>query len=155
MDIDIVNQNLAASRLNKTHAKASASTSAQKELKEKQLKEAAEGFESILIHTMLKSMRKSLPGNAVFPESNSMNIYQSMYDQYLADKLTSQNSMNLKIAYFEGRPHGHPTHSLYAKSVGADFFHFDLYLPYHEKRTDNKLLALISWILTALFLMDC
>lgn len=92
MDIDIVNQNLAASSLQKTQAKANTSPSTQKELKEEQLKEAAEGFESILIHTMLKSMRKGLPGNAVFPESNSTNIYQSMYDQYLAETLSSQNS---------------------------------------------------------------
>lgn len=52
-----------------------------------------------------------------------------------------------KVAYFEGRPHGHPTHSLYAKSVGATFFHFDKYLRYHDIST-NKFRTVISWLLT-------
>lgn len=58
---------------------------------------------------------------------------------------------NKKVAYFEGRPKGHPTHSLYAKSVSADFYFFDLYLRYHDKGHTNKLRMMLSWCFTALF----
>ena len=55
----------------------------------------------------------------------------------------------MTVAYFQGRPHGHPTHSLYAKSVGADFFFFDKYLPYHVKSNPFKPIVYLSWFLTA------
>lgn len=53
----------------------------------------------------------------------------------------------LRVAYFEGRPHGHPTHSLYAKSIGAVFYHFDLYLRYHDLK-HNRIKMTFSWLLT-------
>lgn len=59
-----------------------------KAAKEEELKKACEGFESILVHTLIKSMRESLPGNALFDESHGMSIYKSMHDQYLADELS-------------------------------------------------------------------
>lgn len=55
-----------------------------------------------------------------------------------------------KVAYFEGRPHGHPTHSEYAKSVGAKFYHFDKYLRYHDNPKASKFKRYLSWLLTAL-----
>ncbi|MFA5905115.1 MAG: rod-binding protein [Desulfobacula sp.] len=66
-------------------------------LKEKELKKACEGFEAIIVNTMLKSMRESLPGDALFGESNGSNIYKSMYDQYLAEEVSKKNqSIGLK-----------------------------------------------------------
>ena len=95
MDIDLVNQNLAKANLSRI--KNQTSDLEQNVLKEKELKEACAGFEAIFLHTMIKSMRETLPGNALFKESNSMNIYTSMYDQYLAEELSkSQTSIGLK-----------------------------------------------------------
>ncbi len=86
MDINIVNQNLADAKLSKI--KKQGKEPAEKVLKEKELKKACEGFEAIIVNTMLKSMRGSSPGDALFGESNGMNIYKSMYDQYLAEEIS-------------------------------------------------------------------
>ena len=56
------------------------------------LKEACQGFEAIFLNIMLKSMRSTLPGNGLFPESRGMEIYRSMYDENLADKLAAAGS---------------------------------------------------------------
>ena len=95
MDIDIINQNLAAANLSKI--KRQDKDPAKKALKEKELKKACEGFEAIILNTMVKSMRESLPGDALLGESNGMNIYKSMYDQYLSEELSkSRQSVGLK-----------------------------------------------------------
>jgi len=66
-------------------------------LKEKELEEACAGFEAIFLNTMIKSMRKSLPGNGVLNESHGMGIYKSMYDQHLAEELSkSKTSIGIK-----------------------------------------------------------
>jgi len=95
MDIDIVNSNLANSKIGKIKKQNSDFVS--DKLKEKELKEACEGFEAIFLNTMIKSMRKSLPGNALFMDSHGMDMYKSMYDQYLADELSqSRTSLGVK-----------------------------------------------------------
>ncbi len=90
MDIDLINQNLATTQLAKV--KEQVNNPEEKALKEDHLKEACAGFEAIFLNTMLKSMRSSLSGNAIFPESNGMNIYKSMQDQYLAENLSKGKS---------------------------------------------------------------
>jgi len=90
MDIDLVNRNLAEATLSKVKKQSADLTG--NDPKESKLKAACEGFEAIFLNTMIKSMRESLPGNALFNESNTMNIYQSMYDQHLADELSKSNT---------------------------------------------------------------
>ncbi|MBU1340931.1 MAG: rod-binding protein [Proteobacteria bacterium] len=100
MDIDLVNQNLAKANLSKI--KKQSSDFAQTTLKEKKLKEACAGFEAIFLNTMIKSMRESLPGDGLFNESHGMNIYKSLYDQYLSDELSkSKLSVGIKEFLFE------------------------------------------------------
>ncbi|MCP4673614.1 MAG: flagellar biosynthesis protein FlgJ [Desulfobacula sp.] len=95
MDIDIVNSNLAKADIGKI--KKQTSDLVPGKLKEQELKEACQGFESIFLHTMIKSMRKSLPGNALFMDSHGMDMYKSMYDQHLADELSkSKTSLGVK-----------------------------------------------------------
>lgn len=80
--IDLIHQHLAAPGLDQIKKKAADPE------KEKELKEACAGFEAIFMKKMVESMRSTLPGNALFPQSNTMEIFQSMYDQSLADKLS-------------------------------------------------------------------
>ena len=95
MDIDLINSNLAKANIGKIKKQNSDFVS--DKLKEKELKEACEGFEAIFLNTMIKSMRKSLPGNALFMDSHGMDMYKSMYDQYLADELSqSRTSLGVK-----------------------------------------------------------
>lgn len=51
---------------------------------QKRLKEACADFEALLLHTMLKSMRKTLSGKDVFGGSLGRDIYESMYYQQVA-----------------------------------------------------------------------
>ncbi len=53
----------------------------------KALHEACMGFEAIFMETMLKSMRKTIPQDNLFGDDNGMDIYKSMYDQYLSRDL--------------------------------------------------------------------
>ncbi|MFH2060646.1 MAG: rod-binding protein [Pseudomonadota bacterium] len=96
MDIDIVNQNLSKANLDKVKTKTMDSA------KDKELKDACAGFEAIFINTMIKSMRQSLPGNALFKDSNATKIYQSMQDQSMAEKLSQgETSIGLKDYLYE------------------------------------------------------
>ncbi|MCP3941183.1 MAG: flagellar biosynthesis protein FlgJ [Desulfobacteraceae bacterium] len=86
MDIDLTNANLVKANLNRLgNEKISAS-------KDEELKEACAGFEAIFLNSMVTSMRGSLPGNALFKESNEMDIFQSMYDQSLVDELSGSGT---------------------------------------------------------------
>ncbi|MCG8529314.1 MAG: rod-binding protein [Desulfovibrionales bacterium] len=69
--------------------------------KEKELMDACAGFEAVFMEKMLSSMRETLPGNALFQESNSMDIYQSLHDQYLCDQLSqAPQAMGIKEFLF-------------------------------------------------------
>ncbi len=84
MDISIINQNIASSNIEglKNTSKLS---------ENKELKDACQGFEAIFLKSMLKSMRSSLPGEALFETDNhGMDIYKSMQDEYLAESLANQ-----------------------------------------------------------------
>ena len=95
MDIDIINQNLA--KANQARIQKQTSSPACNMLKEKELKKACAGFEAIFLNTMIKSMCQSLPGDALLNDSHGMDIYKSMYDQYLADELSkSKTSIGVK-----------------------------------------------------------
>lgn len=56
--------------------------------REKGLEEACQGFEALMLDTLMKRMRDTLPGDSLFPESNASDIYQSMHDQYLTENLS-------------------------------------------------------------------
>ena len=100
LDIDLMNQNIARARLSSISNKAAVSD--QKAMKEARLKEACAGFEAIFLNTILKSMRSSLPGDAILKESNSLNIYKSMQDQYLAEDLSKgKSSIGLREFLFQ------------------------------------------------------
>jgi flagellar protein FlgJ len=89
--IDLVHQNLAVSGLDKLKKQVIDSE------KDEALKDACAGFEAIFMKEMIQSMRNTLPGNALFEESNATNIYQSMQDQNLAEGLSqAEGSTGIK-----------------------------------------------------------
>jgi len=79
-DIDTIQSQMLAGKL--TEAKKTNTSD------EEALMEACEGFEAIFTKTMLDSMRATLPGDALFPETNGQEIMESMKDQQLADDLS-------------------------------------------------------------------
>lgn len=56
----------------------------------------------------------------------------------------------LNIAFIHGRPKGHPTHAMYAKSIGSTFFHEDRILRWQDLN-ESKIKRYLSWFLNALF----
>ncbi len=63
---------------------------------EKALKEACQGFEEIFINTMLKTMRSTVPQDGIWGKSHAMDIYTSLSDQYLAEKISKgENSTGI------------------------------------------------------------
>ncbi len=62
--------------------------------KEKKLREACEGFESIFIQKMWEEMRKTLPKSTLL-HGREEQFWQGMYDQELAKKLTSAGGIGL------------------------------------------------------------
>ncbi|MBQ7738473.1 MAG: rod-binding protein [Desulfovibrionaceae bacterium] len=64
------------------------------EAKEKRLREACEGFESIFIQNMWKEMRKTV-NQTSFLHGKEEQFWQDMYDQELAKKMTSAGGIGL------------------------------------------------------------
>jgi len=56
------------------------------------LKQACRDFEGIMTHQLMKVMRKTLPGEDLLGGSFESKMYNSMYDQYLSEKLASEGS---------------------------------------------------------------
>ncbi len=63
------------------------------------LHDACRGFESIFLDTMLESMRKTVPEDKLFGDGNGMDIYKSMYDEYLAENI-SENGGGIGLESF-------------------------------------------------------
>lgn len=79
-----------------------AAAKAERLKREQDLKTAAQGFEAIYLNAMMKSMRKTLPGNGLFREDNTSSIYQSMHDEYLTEDLANgKQTIGLKELMFE------------------------------------------------------
>lgn len=96
MDIDLLHQHLTAGRLSK------ADTGSGDIRREAALKEACQGFEAIFLNTLIRSMRDTLPENTFLDSGHGQKIYQSMYDQYLSEKISKgKNSIGIKELLFD------------------------------------------------------
>ncbi|MDY0219618.1 MAG: rod-binding protein [Desulfobacterium sp.] len=78
---------------------AGTNTIASKEGDSQKLKQACQGFEAIFLSTMVKSMRSTLPGDALFGKSQGIEIFESMYDRELVDQLAASGN-GIGIAEF-------------------------------------------------------
>ena len=68
--------------------------------KEKKLREACEGFESIFIQNMWKEMRKTVNQSTLL-HGKEEQFWQDMYDQELAKKMTSAGGIGLAQMMYE------------------------------------------------------
>lgn len=68
--------------------------------KEKKLREACEGFESIFINKLWQQMRKSVPKEG-FLHSKEEEIYQSMFDEEMSKKIASAGGIGLADILYE------------------------------------------------------
>lgn len=68
--------------------------------KEAELKKACQDFEAIILQQMLTAMRKSVPKSELFDGGFSQDMYQSMYDESLAQEMASGHGIGLADALF-------------------------------------------------------
>lgn len=103
MNIPLVETNLAQSSLaeqqmrmvqRQAEASSKADSGAVSAAKEKKLRQACEGFESIFIQKMWESMRSSLPKEGMM-HSKEEQFWQGMYDQELSKSLASAGGIGL------------------------------------------------------------
>lgn len=58
------------------------------------LKKACKEFEGLMLHEIMKGMRKTVPKGGIFPDSSRNNIWQSMYDEKISYKVAEvENGM--------------------------------------------------------------
>jgi len=62
--------------------------------KDDELQSAAQDFEAILLHKMLESMRKTVSKSGLL-ESFSSDMYQSMFDEELANEMAKRGEVGL------------------------------------------------------------
>ena len=68
--------------------------------KDNQLKKACADFESIFVYYILKSMKKSMPQNDLFGNTQEQQVYKSMADQAMSENLARGKGMGLgKLLY--------------------------------------------------------
>ena len=80
-------------------AKGAASTATDEEKAraqlEKRLKDACEGFESMLLSIMYKEMRNTVPKNQLFGDDNAHEIWQSMLDTAMMEEAAKSGGIGL------------------------------------------------------------
>ena len=64
------------------------------------LKSTAQEFESLLIYKMLEAMRRTVPKSGLL-DSFSMDMYQSMMDQEMANELAKKGTFGLSQMVFK------------------------------------------------------
>lgn len=72
----------------------SVTTSAQTK-KEQELKDACKGFEAMFLNIMYREMRKTVPKDPLFGESNAENIFKDMRDTQLMQNVADSGGIGL------------------------------------------------------------
>lgn len=70
------------------------------------LADAAQQFESLLLHMMIKSMRESVPRSDLFGDSQHLESYEMLRDQEMAKTMASGGGIGFAkmiLRQFEGR----------------------------------------------------
>jgi Rod binding domain-containing protein len=61
----------------------------------------AEGFEAMFLDLMMSTMRKTVDESSIFGNSNAMQIYRGMQDQYLAETISKGRQFGLSRLIFD------------------------------------------------------
>jgi flagellar protein FlgJ len=71
-----------------------------RELDDRELKEACRRFEAYFLQQMLKGMRATVPQGGFIPKSYARNIYEGMLDEQYAEKMSETGGIGLaKLLY--------------------------------------------------------
>lgn len=67
----------------------------------KQIQKVSRDFESIFLGYMLKQMRKTVPEDALFGNSNAKEIFSEMYDESLSQELSKAGGIGLAAMMYK------------------------------------------------------
>ncbi len=84
--------------LQSARTKADAAVSSEEADAEKQrqeLREACQGFEALFLDMMFREMRKTVPKDELFGESNAMDIYRDMHDSEVMKQVSKSGGIGL------------------------------------------------------------
>ncbi|MEA3241269.1 MAG: rod-binding protein [Pseudomonadota bacterium] len=59
------------------------------------LRKACRQLESLFLSQLLQEMRKTVPQGGAIPENNGASLYQSLFDNHLADLMAKQQAAGL------------------------------------------------------------
>ncbi len=64
------------------------------------LRQKCQDFEAIMVQSMLKSMRASVPDGGLLPKGNDQQIFQDLMDQKVAVEMSRKQGMGIADALF-------------------------------------------------------
>ncbi len=64
------------------------------------LREKCQEFEAVMLQSMLKSMRASVPDGGLLPKNNDQRIFEDLMDQQVAVEMSRKQSMGIADALF-------------------------------------------------------
>jgi len=71
------------------------------ELSEKEIREVGQQFESILLHQLMKSMRRTIPESSLFENSHAKQIYEDMFDEKITKQIAQTSQSGIADAIVE------------------------------------------------------
>ncbi|WP_050069682.1 rod-binding protein [Anaerosalibacter massiliensis] len=71
---------------------------ASEDKKDKELMDVCKEFEAVFIHMMLKEMRKTIPDNGLIEKSTATKIFEDMFDEEMAKKMSDSEEDGIGIA---------------------------------------------------------
>jgi len=75
-------------------------TGSEADLKDRKLRKACGDFEAVFVGYLMKSMRQTLPGDALFDSGIEKDIYESMYDQQIAEESAKGKGLGIGDALY-------------------------------------------------------
>lgn len=92
-------------------------------LDKKALREACDQFEGLMLHLMLKNMRKTIDKGELLHGGNAEEIFQDMQDQALADNLASGRGMGLSEMLYQQLlgPEGNSSQDLHRNRPASSY----------------------------------
>ncbi len=95
---NLSNQNRILNEIEKSYG-VNAEKKVEKQLR--RLRKASQEFEAVLITTLFKNFRKSLPGESLFGKSFAMKIYREMRDEKFAEEMAKREEFGIARLLYE------------------------------------------------------
>ncbi len=86
------------SRIQQSHA--THNTTNKKDRQLKSLRKSSQDFETLLVSTMFKAMRKSVPDGGLLKKDSATEMFQEMLDMETAKAATEKNSIGIADAIY-------------------------------------------------------